>query len=105
MEPMKPMQPMKGMAPMKPIEPLPAATPWWPQDLGTPSSSGSQNEKRYAYFADAHRLVVDDAGRITTYDTGSNRINGFSQQQGSGSSLAFDTGSGALQLDRLRIVD
>ncbi len=47
MEPMKPMAPMKPMEPMKPMAKSEA---WWPADLGDPSSSGSQNDMRYAFF-------------------------------------------------------
>lgn len=47
MEPMKPMAPMKPMEPMKPMDP--PASDWWPKGLSNPSSSGSQNDLRYAF--------------------------------------------------------
>ena len=34
---------------------------WWPSDLRFPNSTGSQNGVRYAYFAQARRLVIDVA--------------------------------------------
>ena len=47
---MKPMEPMKPMKPMAPME------KWWPADLGDPSTSGAQNDMRYAFFPDERRL-------------------------------------------------
>ena len=46
------------------------AASWWPQELGDPSSVGSQNDMRYAVFPQQHRLVIDDHGRTKIYDTG-----------------------------------
>ena len=40
---------------------------WWPAELGAPSSTGSQNNLRYAYFPEARRLAVDIAGKLTVY--------------------------------------
>ena len=48
MEPMKPMKPMEP----KPMKPMSAMERWWPDELGHASSSGSQNDVRYAFFAD-----------------------------------------------------
>jgi hypothetical protein len=54
---MKPMEPMSGM---KPMEPMKAPERWWPEELGEqPNSAGGQNEMRYAFFGDQHRLAVD----------------------------------------------
>ena len=73
---------MKPMKPMKPLEPITkgseAAKSWWPHELGSPSVSGSSNDLRYAYFADGHRLAVDDGKHIKVYDTGGKTISGFS---------------------------
>lgn len=92
MEPMKPMEPM---APMKPQQ------AWWPEDLGQPDSSGSQDDCRYAYFAAAQRLAVQTGGQVQVYDTGSRRISGFAQRQGPGSALSFSTDQGPLDLKSL----
>jgi hypothetical protein len=79
-------------------------TGWWPPDLGMPTSSGAQNEMRYAYFAAAQRLVVDASGKVTIYDTRGHAINGFSQQQSTTGSMTFDTGAGAVGLNQLPVV-
>jgi hypothetical protein len=31
---------------------------WWPAELGSPSSSGGQNDARYAYFPQSRRLAI-----------------------------------------------
>ena len=36
---------------------------WWPNDLGQPSSTGAQNNLRYAYFPGARRLAIEVGGR------------------------------------------
>ena len=78
---------------------------WWPAELGTPSSSGAQNDMRYAYFPDARRLAVQHHGRLSLYDTGEHRIAGVSQQQGGTRSLAFTGQHGPVSLDGLRRVE
>ena len=45
-----------------------AAGQWWPGDLGSPSSSGGQNNIRYAVFPGARRLAVEIDGQTTVYD-------------------------------------
>lgn len=83
------------------FERSPAGTPWWPASLGEPSSTGSQNGVRYAWFGDARRLAVDRGGEVTLYDTGEHRIAGFSQQQGGGTTLLFTSQHGTIEVDRL----
>lgn len=78
---------------------------WWPKDLGSPSSTGSQNQSRYAVFPDKKRLAVEEGGRVTVYQTGDERIEGASQQQGGGSSLRFSTRSGSVRVEDLKAVD
>jgi len=78
--------------------------PWWPPDLGRPDVTGAQNDQRYAWFADARRLVIDDGGRIAVYDTGEHRIGGVSQQQGGVTGVAFTSQHGPVALDRLKLV-
>lgn len=77
---------------------------WWPDGLGSPNSSGGQNDVRYAYFAGKHRLAVEADGRVTLYDTGDHQINGVSQQQGSTRSLTFTSQHGTVDLDSLPVV-
>jgi hypothetical protein len=75
---------------------------WWPEDLGTPSSSGAQNDMRYACFPDRRRLAVMRDGKVHVYDTGDHRISGFSQQQSSSQTLSFTSQNGAVRLDELK---
>jgi hypothetical protein len=42
---------------------------WWPAELGSPSSSGGQNDARYAYFRQSQRLAILHNGRITLWIT------------------------------------
>ena len=99
MRPMKPMEPMK---PMKPMEPMDFGDPWWPSDLGEPSSTGGQNDMRYAFFPEKHRLLIERDGKRTTYDSGDHEINGVSQQNSG--SPTFSTQSGEVRLDELKVV-
>lgn len=64
---------------------------WWPGDLGLPSSTGAQNNTRYAIFPQARRLVLQRDGQISVFDTLNHQIGGVSQQQGGGSSLSFSS--------------
>lgn len=77
---------------------------WWPKDLGAPNSTGSQNNVRYAYFADARRLAVETGGEVWLYDTLDHQIGGFSQQQGMGSSIIFTSQYGTVNLGTLPVV-
>ncbi|MCG6862764.1 MAG: SHOCT domain-containing protein [Chromatiaceae bacterium] len=83
--------------------PDPAAH-WWPRDLGAPSATGSQNNVRYAYFANARRLAVETNGQVWVYDTIDHQIGGFSQQQGTGGSILFTSQYGTVNLASLPIV-
>ncbi len=100
MKPMKPMAAMKPMEPMKPMAPMRGADPWWPKEMGEPSSSGGQNDLRYAFFPDKRRLLIDDNGTRTTYDSGDHEIGGVSQQSGGGAP-AFTSQHGTVKLDEL----
>lgn len=100
---MEPMKPMKPMAPMKPMEALDAS--WWPKGLSNPSSSGSQNGVRYAFFAGQHRLAVEQDGKTKQYDTGDHQISGVRQAQGSqGGSRCFTSQHGDVDLESLKKV-
>jgi hypothetical protein len=72
MEPFKPMTPMKPLRFSEPVR-------WWPEDLGSPSSLGSQNNVHYAYFRAARRLLLRHGKEITAYDTGDHDISGVAQ--------------------------
>ena len=77
---------------------------WWPSELGRPSSSGSQNQLRYAVFPETRRLAINDGHSVRIYDTADHRIGGVSQQQGSGESVVFHSDRGRVELSQLREV-
>ena len=97
-------------APMNPSASLfvaPAAgtsSDWWPSDLRWPNSTGAQNGVRYAYFAQARRLVIELNGSVTVYDTQDHQIGGFSQQQSFGGSVTFSSQYGLVDVTRLPVV-
>ncbi|MBR9910514.1 MAG: SHOCT domain-containing protein [Gammaproteobacteria bacterium] len=95
-----------GLANMQVFPPVPRGTPgsnqWWPQDLGSPFSSGSQNNIRYAIFP--NRLAVELNGAVTVYDTLDHQIGGVSQQQGGNTSLTFSSQYGTVSVSSLPIV-
>ena len=69
---------------------------WWPGDFGSPSSSGSQNNIRYAFFPSAQRLCVERDGQVTVFNTLNHNISGVSQQQGGNTSLTFSSQFGTI---------
>ena len=87
----------------QPIQPIasPIST-WWPAEYGSPTASGGQNDRQYAYFAEHRRIVVNVAGNVTIYDTADHNITGFSQQNGRWS---FNSQLGIFTLDLLKTVD
>jgi hypothetical protein len=75
---------------------------WWPAEFGNPSSSGGQNDARYAYFPSVQRLAIDRAGQVTIYDTLDHQIGGVQQQQGGPyGSLSFSSQFGTFTVDSL----
>jgi hypothetical protein len=94
------------------FEPLPLApggggrfgNNWWPPELGSPSSSGGQNDSRYAYFPQSQRLAIDRGGQVTLYNTLDHQIGGVQQQQGGPyGSLSFSSQFGTFTVDSLPI--
>jgi hypothetical protein len=77
---------------------------WWPGDLGNPSSSGAQNNIRYAFFPHSRRLAVQRDGHVSVFDTQDHSIGGVSQQQGGGSSLTFTSQYGTISTLNLPLV-
>ena len=78
---------------------------WWPEEFGTPSAVGGQNEVRYAYFPHIDRLILDREGHYTVYDTKGHSIAGVSQQQsGPGGTVAFTSQRGTVPVSSLPIV-
>jgi hypothetical protein len=82
-----------------------AGNNWWPSELGSPSSSGGQNDSRYAYFPSAQRLAISRNGQVTVYNTLDHNIGGVQQQQGGHSgSLSFSSQYGTFTVDSLPVV-
>jgi hypothetical protein len=77
---------------------------WWPAELGSPASTGAQNDLRYAFFPDARRLAIEERGRVRVYDAGDHRLSGFSQQQGGDQSLTFMSQFGLVRVADLPLV-
>ena len=84
------------------MEPMDFGDPWWPDELGKPASSGSQNDMRYAFFPKARRLLVERDGTLTTYDSGDHQIDGVAQQASGSPTFASD--GGEVRLDDLEVV-
>jgi hypothetical protein len=77
---------------------------WWPPELGNPSSTGAQNDMRYAFFPAARRLAISVGGRVTVYDTAGHQLAGFSQQQSGDRSLSFTSQRGLVRVSDLAVV-
>ena len=100
MQPMKPMEPMKPMKPMEPMKPMQSDTSWWPEGLQNPSSSGAQNDLKYAFFPQQRRLAISQGGSVQQYDTGDHQISGVAQSQsgaGPGGNPRFSTADARLR--------
>ena len=82
----------------------PSARNWWPEELGSPASTGAQNNLNYACFPVSRRLAIRQGGRVSVYDTGDHRINGFSQQQSGDQSLTFTSQHGLVRVADLPLV-
>ncbi len=76
---------------------------WWPQGLGRPSATGSQNGMRYACFPDTGRVAVEQAGSVTVYDSGDHRISGVSQSQSGTQELSFSSQNGTVRASELPV--
>jgi Short C-terminal domain len=76
---------------------------WWPGDLGVPSSSGGQNDARYAIFPGTRRLAIQINGVTRVFDTGEHQIGGVQQQQGGRTgTVSFTSQFGTFDVSRLR---
>jgi hypothetical protein len=91
-----------GPVPAAAEQPAGRSGNWWPDDLGSASAAGAQNDMRYACFPDRRRLAVRQDGRVRVFDTGEHRIGGFSQQQSSTQHLTFSSQLGTVRLEDLR---
>lgn len=77
---------------------------WWGPELRWPTSTGAQNTSRYAYFAQACRLAIEENGTVTIYDTLDHQIGGFSQQQSGGAGMTFSSQYGQVAVAQLPVV-
>lgn len=78
---------------------------WWPSELGNASSSGAQNNIKYAFFpAPVSRLAIEINGEVSVYNTLDHHISGVSQQQGSGFSVLFSSQYGYVDVLNLPLV-
>jgi hypothetical protein len=75
---------------------------WWPQGLGEPATVGSQDGTRYAFFPDKRLLLIEEEGKVRTFDAGHHRIGGVSQINSNPRSLAFTSEHGPVRLEDLK---
>jgi hypothetical protein len=80
---------------------MPGWADWWPAGLGRPGAVGAQNDLRYAVFPEARRLVIDDGGVVSVYDTGNHRIFGVAQAQSTDRTLSFKSQDGLVRITDL----
>ena len=57
---------------------------------------------RYAFFPATKRLVIDDNGAVSVYDTGDHYLTGVSQQQSATQTLSFSSSDGPVALASLK---
>jgi hypothetical protein len=74
---------------------------WWGAELGSPAQEGAQNNIRYAHFPAKQRLAVEQAGKVTLYDTGSLTITGIAAAN---QQLQFNTDQGVKSLSDFNTV-
>jgi len=77
---------------------------WWPDELGAPNATGSQNNVRYAIFANTRRLALDINGQLKIYDTLDHQISGVSQQQSGDASVTFTSQYGVVSVNSLPLI-
>jgi hypothetical protein len=74
------------------------ASDWWPENLGTPSAVGTQNNLQYAVFPGTQRLAIKDGDHLAIFDTGRHRIFGVAQAQSTDQTLTFRSQIGLVRL-------
>lgn len=79
-----------------------AGQQWWPDSLGLPNNSGSQNDMYYAYFAMHQRLALRIGNQVAIYDTGEHQISGISQRQSGTQNIGFRSPLGEVSLTQLK---
>lgn len=87
---------------MKPMAPMSPTVRWWPQGLGEPATAGSQDGIRYAFFPDKRLLLIEEDGKVKTFDSNRHRISGVSQVNSESRSLAFTSQHGPVRVEDLK---
>lgn len=82
-----------------------SSSDWWPPGLGRAGAVGAQNDLRYAIFPETRRLVLDDRGTVSIYDTGNHRISGIAQAHSSDQTLTFTSQDGLVKVADLQKLD
>lgn len=78
---------------------------WYPSELGIPSSSGAQNDFRWAFFPGTRRLAIQLGQDLAVYDTEDHAIHSASQQQdGRGGHIVLTSQRGHVDVGQLRKV-
>ncbi len=80
-------------------------TSWWPEEWGSPSMSGAQNDMRYAYFPHHDRLVIQNLKETLIYDTKGYLLQGVSQQQSGTQNLTFSSQKGQVSTSEFERVN
>jgi hypothetical protein len=75
---------------------------WWPEKLGQPATSGTQYGRRYAFFRELRRLIVESYGKLAVYHTGDLQISGVCPNSSRAMSLTFYSQDGLVDIDELR---
>jgi hypothetical protein len=87
---------------MKPMAPMSSIERWWPQALGDPATAGSQDGMRYAFFPEKRLLLIEEDGKVKTFDSSRHRISGVSQANRESRSLAFASQLGPVRVEDLK---
>jgi hypothetical protein len=72
-----------------------AASGWWPEELGSPASTGAQNDMRYACFPGRRRLAIQQAGGSVSTTPASTRFQDFPSNRAAISRLPSRANSGS----------
>jgi hypothetical protein len=72
--------------------------------IGQAGSRRRAERSPVSVFPDTRRLIIDDQGAITVYDTGSHRIFGVAQARSSDQTLSFTSQDGLVRIADLRKV-
>ena len=78
---------------------------WWPAKLGAPTTCGSSEHLRYAYFPARRRLAIERQGKTTVYDTADHQFRGVLQAGRAGAGLSFSTQKGRVNVDDLTVAE